>query len=144
MEINEASWVAVVVLEENVSRELVVDLRALLPVQLVVTRLLFSYFLVYRNFLLAFPFFLFFFFFFFFEGAQCVFGLYILTLKQSSCPVCFWALNINYKPIFSLIICLCHCSFYFTFDGCSTFLPLILGRHLFDLCLQRSFDLCLF
>ena len=32
MEINEASWVAVVVHEENVPRELVVDLRALLPV----------------------------------------------------------------------------------------------------------------
>ena len=32
MEINEASWVAVIVHEENVPRELVVDLRALPPV----------------------------------------------------------------------------------------------------------------
>ena len=127
-------------------REMVMNLRTLLPMQLVVTRLLLNYFLVYQNFLLPFPLY-FILFYFIFEGPQCVFGLYILTLKQSSCPICFWALNINRGMIFSMIIRLCHCLFYLTFDGCFAFPLFILGHHLFilgDLCLQRNSTLSVF
>ena len=77
MEINEASWATVAILEENVLRELVVHLRALLPVQLVLTRLLFSYSPVYQNFILPFPFFFF-----------------------GRCLVCFWALHSDFETIF--------------------------------------------
>ena len=64
---------------------MVVNLRTLLSMQLVVTRLLFNYFPVYQKFLLPFPSLLFFFFFF-------------LFLRY---PMCFWALHSNLETIFS-------------------------------------------
>ena len=63
-------------------RAMITNLRMLLLMWLVVTRLLFKHSPIHQIF------------FFFWR-----------------CLVCFWALNINFEPIFSMIICLCHCSF---------------------------------